>query len=79
MTKKERLEDVRSKGETYRMSWKDDKPTYKQLNYIKFLEDDYGVKFNGNTKGEASDFIDKCYKDFRIDLRNEEWNHRKGE
>ena len=61
------------------MSWKDDKPTYKQLNYIKFLEDDYGVKFNGTTKGEASDFIDKCYKDFRIDLRNEEWNHRKGE
>ena len=54
------------------MNWRSDKPTYKQLNYIKFLEDDYGVKFVGTTKGEASEFIDKCYKDFRIDLRNEE-------
>ena len=61
------------------MNWRSDKPTYKQLNYIKFLEDDYGVKFVGTTKGEASEFIDKCYKYFRIDLRNEEWNHRKGE
>lgn len=38
-------------------NWRDDKPTYKQLNYIKELEDEYGCSFTGTTKGEASDFI----------------------
>ena len=57
------------------MSWRNDKPTYKQLNHIKFLEDDYGVKFTGTTKGEASDFIDKCHKEYQIELRNYNWDN----
>ena len=31
------------------MNWRNDKPTYKQLNYIKELEDYFGVKFTGTT------------------------------
>lgn len=45
-----------------RMSWRDDKPTYKQLNFIKELEDEYGEEFTGTTKGEAADYISKWKK-----------------
>lgn len=45
-----------------RMSWRDDKPTYKQLNFIKELEDEYGEAFTGTTKGEAADYISKWKK-----------------
>ena len=58
------------------MNWRNDKPTRKQLEYIRALEDDYGVTFDGTTKGEAADFIDECYNRFHIGLRNVEWNHR---
>ncbi len=44
------------------MGWKNLPPTYKQLNLIKDIEDDYDVKFNGKTRGEASEFIDKYMK-----------------
>ena len=43
-------------------NWKTDKPTYKQLNFIKELEDEFGEKFTGTTKGEASNYIDKWIK-----------------
>lgn len=45
-----------------RMSWRNDRPTYKQLNFIKELEDEYGEKFTGTTKGEAADYISKWIK-----------------
>ena len=44
------------------MNWRNDKPTCKQLNLIKKLEDEFGEKFTGTTKGEASDYIDKWMK-----------------
>ena len=45
-----------------RMSWRNDRPTYKQLNFIKELEDEYGEEFTGTTKGEAADYISKRKK-----------------
>ena len=30
-------------------NWKTDKPTYKQLNFIKELEDEFGEEFIGTT------------------------------
>jgi hypothetical protein len=44
------------------MDWRTDKPTLKQVNLIKELEDEFGEKFTGTTKGEASDYIDKWMK-----------------
>ena len=44
------------------MNWRNDKPTCKQLNLIKKLEDEFGEKFTGTTKGEASDYINKWTK-----------------
>ena len=41
------------------MGWRNERPTYKQLNFIKELEDEHGVAFTGTTKGEAADFIKK--------------------
>ena len=64
------------------MTWRDDKPTYKQLNLIKDLEDDYGVKFNGTPKGEASAYIDKWLKVAKKDVdRSYDWQNecRNGE
>ena len=43
-------------------NWRNDKPTKKQLDYIKRIEIDAHCKFNGTTKGEACDYISK-YKD----------------
>lgn len=58
------------------MSWKDDKPTYKQLNLIKDLEDEFGEKFVGTTKGEASAYIDKWLKVAKEDVdRNYNWDN----
>jgi hypothetical protein len=33
------------------------KETKKQLNYIRFIEEETGVKYNGTTKSEASKYI----------------------
>ena len=55
-------------------NWKNEKPTVKQLEYIQFIENQYGIKFTGTTKGEASNFIDKAYKQFRLDLENINWD-----
>ena len=44
------------------MGWRDERPTYKQLNFIKELEDENDVTFTGTTKGEAADFIKKYVK-----------------
>ena len=44
------------------MRWRDDKPTEKQIAYIAELHEfsEYPLPdFNGKTKGEASDYIDK--------------------
>lgn len=50
------------------MNWRSDKPTYKQLNLIKDIEDEFGEMFNGTTKGEAADYIDKWLKVARRDI-----------
>ena len=39
--------------------WRDEAPTEKQLKLIHSLEKQFGITFNGSTKGEACDFIDK--------------------
>lgn len=49
-------------------NWKTDKPTYKQLNFIKELEDEFGEKFVGTTKKEASDYISKWVKIINQDI-----------
>ena len=42
---------------------------------IKDLEDEFGEKFTGTTKGEASDYIDKWLKIAREDIdRNVNWD-----
>ena len=33
------------------------KETEKQLDYIRFIEEETGIKYNGNTKEEASKYI----------------------
>ena len=40
-------------------NWKNEKPTYRQLNLIKDIENEFGVEFTGKTKGEAAEYIDK--------------------
>ncbi len=47
------------------MNWRDKKPTEKQLKEIAYIEtySDYDQPmFNGKTRGEASDYIDKYGK-----------------
>ena len=57
------------------MNWRSDKPTYKQLNLIKDIEDEFGERFNGTTKGEATDYIDKWLKVARQDIdRSVNWD-----
>ena len=58
---KEISENIKKKMKTIE-NWKADKPTNKQLNFIKELEAEFGEKFTGTTKGEASDYIDKWVK-----------------
>ena len=62
------------------MNWRNDKPTYTQLNYIKELEDCFGVKFTGTTKGEASDFINEVKEkhESEVDYYNWENESRNG-
>ena len=50
------------------MNWRNDKPTYKQLHLIKDIEAEFGEKFTGTTKGEATDYIDKWLKTARQDI-----------
>lgn len=58
------------------MTWRDDKPTYKQLNFIKDIEAEVGEKFVGTTKGEAAEYIDKWAKYLSEDIdRNYDWNN----
>lgn len=57
------------------MNWRSDKPTYKQLNLIKDIEDEFGERFNGTTKGEAADYIDKWLKVAMQDIdRSVNWD-----
>lgn len=49
-------------------NWKTDKPTYKQLNFIKELEDEFGEEFIGTTKGEAYEYINKWVKILNQDI-----------
>ena len=57
------------------MNWRSDKPTYKQLNLIKDIEDEFGEKFTGTTKGETADYIDKWLKTAKQDVdRSVNWD-----
>lgn len=57
------------------MNWRSDKPTYKQLNLIKDIEDEFGEQFTGTTKGEAADYIDKWLQVARQDIdRSVNWD-----
>ena len=47
------------------MNWRDDPATQKQLDYINEMHEfsEYPLpKFEGKTKGEASDYINKWFK-----------------
>ena len=48
------------------------KETEKQLNYIRFIEDETGIIYNGKTKEEASNYIsenkDKLPADSSINM-----------
>jgi len=57
------------------MNWRSDTPTYKQLNLIKDIEDEFGERFTGTTKGEAADYIDKWLKTAKQDVdRSVNWD-----
>ena len=62
------------------MSWRNDAPTEKQLNYIKIMEEEIGEKFTGSTKGDACDFISKHMKSYKESLEEMwEWATMHGE
>lgn len=42
------------------MSWKNDRPTCRQLKLIKDIEAEFGEQFTGTTKGEAADYMRQC-------------------
>lgn len=54
------------------MSWRNEKPTEKQLALIRNLEKDYR-NFIGKTRGEASDYIDEALEVFRRRDEEESW------
>lgn len=57
------------------MSWKNDRPTCRQLKLIKDIEAEFGEQFTGTTKGEAADYIDKWLKTAKQDIdRSINWN-----
>lgn len=57
------------------MRRQNDLPTYKQKALIKDLENEFGEKFTGATKKEASNYIDKWLKYARQDIdRNINWD-----
>lgn len=57
------------------MSWKNDKPTCRQLKLIKDIEAEFGEQFTGTTKGEAADYIDKWLKTAKQDInRSINWD-----
>ena len=55
------------------MKSQDNTPTYKQLNLIKELEAEFGEKFTGTTKKDASVYIDKWLTIARNDVENYNW------
>lgn len=57
------------------MSWKNDKPTCRQLKLIKDIEAEFGEQFTGTTKGEAADYIDMWLKTAKQDInRSINWD-----
>lgn len=51
-------------------------PTEKQLEYIEFIQEFSGVPFEGNTKGEASKYIDENKELARINsIDSWGWNY----
>ena len=50
------------------MSWKNDRPTCRQLKLIKDIEAEFGEQFTGTTKGEAADYIDMWLKTAKQDI-----------
>jgi len=57
------------------MSWKNDRPTCRQLKLIKDIEAEFGEQFTGTTKGEAADYIDKWLKTAKQDIdRSINWD-----
>ena len=57
------------------MSWRNDKPTHKQLSYIKELEEYFGKPFTGSTKGEASDYINEIHKKHISEVDYYNWDN----
>ena len=57
------------------MSWKNDKPTCRQLKLIKDIEAEFGEPFTGTTKGEATEYIDMWLKTAKQDInRSINWD-----
>ena len=50
------------------MSWKNDRPTCRQLKLIKDIEAEFGEQFTGTTTGEAADYIDMWLKTAKQDI-----------
>lgn len=58
-----------------KQNWKNEAVTEKQLAFIKNIEAEFGEKFTGTTKGEASVYIDKWMKIANADIdRNINWD-----
>lgn len=61
-------------GETI-MNQISNKPTKRQLSLIQDIEDEFGERFTGATKKEASNYIDKWLKYARQDInRSINWD-----
>ncbi len=49
------------------------KETEKQLSFIKLIEHETGIKYNGNTKQEASIYISENKDKLHFDTFENEW------
>lgn len=57
------------------MSWKNNKPTCRQLKLIKAIEAEFGEQFTGTTKGEAAEYIEKWLEVAKQDInRSINWD-----
>ena len=53
------------------------KPTEKQIDFIKDIQEWTGKQFTGTTKEEASKFIDENIEEYRLEMevRSPKWGH----
>lgn len=54
-----------------------DKPTQKQLDFIADIEEAIGEEFEGETREEASEWIDEHIDQYRL-LTADDWTLKKG-